>query len=40
LMSDIEGAKQAYREGIDAAQRHGDAHAQSELTGALEMIES
>ena len=40
LMSDIEGAKEAYREGIDAAERHGDAHAQSELTGALEMIES
>lgn len=33
-----EEAKQAYRDGIAAAQRVGDAHALSELQGALEMI--
>lgn len=35
----IEAAKRAYRAGIDAAQRKGDAHALSELQGALEMID-
>lgn len=32
-------AKSAYRAGIDAAKKKGDAHAQSELEAALSMIE-
>jgi tetratricopeptide (TPR) repeat protein len=36
---DTEAAKAAYRAGIDAARQKGDAHAQSEIEGALEMIE-
>ena len=32
-------AKQSYQEGIAAARRVGDAHAQSELEGALSMVE-
>ena len=38
-MGDIAAAKQAYRDGIEAAKRKGDAHARSELEGALSMIE-
>lgn len=34
-----EDARQAYREGIVAAKRAGDGHAQSELEGALEMVD-
>jgi tetratricopeptide (TPR) repeat protein len=34
-----DAARRAYNEGITAAQRAGDAHAQSEIQGALEMIE-
>jgi Tfp pilus assembly protein PilF len=37
---DIPGAKKAYEDGILAAQKSGDAHARSELQGALSMIES
>jgi hypothetical protein len=33
------GAKQAYSDGIIAATKSGDAHARSELEGALAMIE-
>lgn len=35
---DIEGAKRAYLEGIDAARRKGDAHAGEEIAAALSMI--
>lgn len=36
---DIESAKAAYRQGINAATLKGDNHARSELEGALQMIE-
>jgi Flp pilus assembly protein TadD len=36
----IESARKAYREGIVAAQKSGDAHAKSELEGALLMLEA
>ena len=36
---DNESAKSVYRAGIDAAKQKGDAHAQSEIEGALAMIE-
>jgi tetratricopeptide (TPR) repeat protein len=38
-MGDLEGARKAYREGIDAASRKGDRHAGEEITAALAMIE-
>src|SRR5690348_12183173 len=38
-MGDLEAAKQAYRHGIEAADKKGDQHARSELEGALAMIE-
>ena len=38
-MGDIEAARDTYLTGIDAAGRKGDAHARSELEGALSMIE-
>ena len=38
-MGDLEGARKAYREGIDAAARKGDQHAGEEITAALAMIE-
>jgi hypothetical protein len=37
---DIAAAKAAYTAGIIAAEKSGDAHARSELEGALSMIES
>lgn len=37
-MNELNQAKQAYRDGIVAAKQKGDAHAQSELEGALDMI--
>jgi tetratricopeptide (TPR) repeat protein len=37
-MNDPQKAKQAYRDGIAAAKRAGDAHAQSELEAALDML--
>ncbi|HEX8916797.1 MAG TPA: hypothetical protein VF796_30885 [Humisphaera sp.] len=37
--TDLEAAKAAYRAGIAAATTKGDAHARSELEGALQMIE-
>ncbi len=37
---DIPGACQAYKDGIVAAEKSGDAHARSELAGALSMLES
>jgi predicted Zn-dependent protease len=36
---DVESAKAAYRQGIEAANRSGDAHAKEEISGALSMIE-
>lgn len=36
---DLDAAKQAYRDGIEAARRKGDAHAQSEIEAALAIIE-
>lgn len=36
---DLEAAKTAYREGIAAARKKGDAHAQGEIEAALAMIE-
>ena len=36
---DIDAAKAAYQAGISAARAKGDAHALSELEGALQMIE-
>jgi tetratricopeptide (TPR) repeat protein len=36
---DVPAARQAYLEGIDAAIKKGDAHARSELEGALSMLE-
>jgi Flp pilus assembly protein TadD len=38
-MGDVEGARQAYRQGIDAAARKGDRHAGEEIAAALAMIE-
>jgi Flp pilus assembly protein TadD len=38
-MGNVEGARQAYRQGIDAAARKGDRHAQEEITAALAVIE-
>jgi Tfp pilus assembly protein PilF len=38
-LGEIELARKAYMEGIEAAGRKGDAHARSELEGALSMIE-
>lgn len=38
-LGEIELARKAYMEGIEAAGRKGDAHARSELDGALSMIE-
>ena len=39
ISGDLPAAKQSYNEGIAAAKRVGDAHAQSELEGALSMID-
>ena len=36
---DTESARSAYRAGIEAAKRKGDAHAQGEIEAALSMIE-
>ncbi len=38
-MDDLDSARQAYRAGVDAARRKGDAHAQGEIEAALMMIE-
>ena len=38
-LGDMASAKSAYMQGIDVAGRKGDAHARSELEGALSMIE-
>jgi Tfp pilus assembly protein PilF len=37
-MGDAESARTAYREGIAAATKKGDAHARDELQGALDML--
>ena len=36
---DVEAAKSAYRAGIAAAEKKGDAHAREEISAALSMIE-
>jgi len=36
---DLPGAREAYRQGIDAAARKGDQHAGQEIAAALAMIE-
>jgi tetratricopeptide (TPR) repeat protein len=36
---DLEAAKDAYRQGIAAARKKGDAHAAGEIAAALELIE-
>ena len=38
MTGDLEAAKRSYNEGIVAAKRAGDAHALSEIEGALEML--
>jgi tetratricopeptide (TPR) repeat protein len=35
---DIAAAKKAYNDGIIAARKKGDAHAESEISGALDML--
>jgi tetratricopeptide (TPR) repeat protein len=35
---DVEGAKRALAEGLDAARRKGDQHAASEISAALELL--
>ena len=37
-IGDLSGARKAYEDGIIAANKSGDAHARSELEGALSMI--
>src|SRR5262249_50293606 len=39
LAGDIEAARDAYRQGLAAADRAGDAHAKSEIAAALAIIE-
>jgi len=38
-LGETDAARQAYQQGIDAAGRKGDAHAQQEMQGALSMLE-
>jgi tetratricopeptide (TPR) repeat protein len=38
-LGNIDSAKKSYLDGIEAAGKKGDAHARSELEGALSMIE-
>jgi tetratricopeptide (TPR) repeat protein len=38
MTGDLEAAKKSYNDGIIAAKRAGDAHAQGELEGALQML--
>ena len=38
MTGDIEAAKRSYNDGIVAAKRSGDAHALSEIEGALQML--
>ncbi len=40
MCGDLSAARQAYTDGITAATSSGDAHARSELEGALAMIQS
>ena len=39
MAGDTDAARKAYRDGIEAAGRSGDAHARSELEAALSMVE-
>ena len=36
---DVDAARQAYREGIEAARKKGDEHARGEIEAALSMLE-
>lgn len=36
---DVEAARRSYRQGVEAAQRKGDAHAQGEIQAALDMLD-
>jgi len=38
ITGDVEAAKRSYTDGIAAARRAGDPHAQGELEGALQML--
>ena len=38
MAGDAEAAKQSYREGVEAARRKGDAHAEGEIQAALDMV--
>ena len=38
MTGDIDAARQSYENGIVAAKRAGDAHAQGEIEGALQML--
>src|SRR5438552_1900475 len=39
MTGDVDAARRSYNDGIAAAKRAGDAHAQSEIEGALQMLE-
>ncbi len=39
MAGDVAAAKRSYQEGVAAAGRVGDAHARSELEGALQMLD-
>lgn len=39
ITGDIAAAKKAYQDGIAAAKKKGDAHAEQEIAGALSMLE-
>ena len=38
MAGEIESARRAYRDGIEAAARKGDSHAQAEIQAALDML--
>ena len=38
-VGDAEAAKRSYREGVEAARRKGDAHAEGEIQAALDMLD-
>ena len=38
IAGDLEAARQAYREGVAAAAKKGDAHAQGEIQAALDLL--
>jgi tetratricopeptide (TPR) repeat protein len=38
MAGDVEAAKRSYKEGVEAARRKGDAHAEGEIQAALDMV--